>query len=287
MTFEYDSVQDLLGSLGEHILYILFIIAIFAVLLRIVTFLIERIVRNRAVFRRRFGYDPPDDQQRTETAIHVLTTTARGVFAIVTTIAVLSAIGINTTALLAGVSIASIAVGFGAQYLVKDYISGLLILMENQYRVGDDVQIGGVSGTVEDMSLRSTVIRDTSGAVHYVPNGEVRIASNRSKDFARLNLAIGVAYSTDLTKAMKIIDRVGQELAMDELWKDDILDPPYAVRLNDFTDSAVVLKVGGKTRPMRQWAVQGELRLRLKQAFDAEGIEMPFPQLVVHSRRIE
>lgn len=287
MTVEYDSFRSLLEALGGHIFIIVFFVVFFSILLRITTYLIRKIVWNRAVVTRSFGHETTGDRQRTETAIRVLSTAARGFFIILTILVILGELGVNTTALLAGVSIASIAVGFGAQYLVKDYISGILILLEDQYKVGDYIQISGVSGTVEDLSLRSTVLRDSSGTIHYVPNGEVRIASNLSKDYARVRLDIGVAYSADLTRAMEIIDRVGYELAMDEPWREAILEPPHAVRVDNFTDSAVILRVDGRTRPNSLRAVQGELRLRLKKAFDAEGIEMPFPQLVVHAKRIE
>ena len=143
--------------------------------------------------------------------------------------------------------------------------------------------MGGTCGSVEDITLRKTIVRDLDGTVHHIPNGEIKRASNKSKDFARVNLEVGVSYSDDLEKVIEVVNKVGQELAEDPEWKNDIIKAPHFLRVNDFADSAVMIKILGDTKPSKQWAVTGEFRKRLKIAFDKEGIEIPFPQRVIHS----
>ena len=176
----------------------------------------------------------------------------------------------------------SIAVGFGAQYVIRDFFTGLFIILENQYRVGDVVKIGEITGTVESINLRMSVLRDIDGTVHHIPNGEIKIASNLSKEFARVNLKIGVAYDSDIEKVIKLVNQVGQELAKDPEWKNKILQAPEFIRIDNFADSAIIIKILGETKPLEQWEVLGELRKRLKIAFDKQGVEIPFPQVVVH-----
>jgi moderate conductance mechanosensitive channel len=157
----------------------------------------------------------------------------------------------------------------------------MFILLENQYRRGDVVKIADASGLVEDINLRRTTLRDMDGAVHSVPNGEIRVASNMTKGWSRVNLNIGVSYGTDLDKAIAVANRVGRELAEDPAWSAHILKAPQVLRVDNLGDSAVEIKILGDTRPMQQWSVTGELRLRLKKAFDEENIEIPWPHLKV------
>jgi small conductance mechanosensitive channel len=196
----------------------------------------------------------------------------------------LSELGINIAPVLAGVGIIGIAIGFGAQSLVKDIIAGLFILVENQYRKGDVVKIADVSGLVEDISLRRTVLRDMDGVVHVVPNGEIRVASNLTKEWSRVNMNISVSYNTDLNHAIAVINRVGEELAKDPQWAPFILTPPKALRIDNLGDSGIEIKILGDTKPTKQWDVMGELRLRLKKAFDLEGIEIPFPTHIIYTK---
>jgi len=194
---------------------------------------------------------------------------------------VISELGINIGPFLATAGIAGLAFGFGAQYLIKDLISGLFIILENQYRVGDVVCLDITCGLVEDISLRRTVLRDLDGSVHYVPHGSITKTSNLSKDFARVNVDIGVAYSTDIEKLREVVNRVGKEIAEDPKWKDFVTKAPEFVRIEKFDDSSINIKILGETKPMKQWDVAGELRSRIKTAFEKEGIEIPFPQMVV------
>jgi len=195
---------------------------------------------------------------------------------------ILSEVGVDITPILAGFGIAGIAVGFGAQYLIRDLIAGIFIIMENQYRVGDVAKIADIAGLVEEVNLRKTVLRDLDGIVHHVPNGEIRVASNYTRKFSRVNLNVSVAYDTDLDHAISVINRVGQELATDEEWGKVIISAPYALRVDNLGDSGIEIKILGDVKPIQQWAVMGELRLRLKRAFDAEGIEIPWPHTKVY-----
>ena len=189
--------------------------------------------------------------------------------------------------MLAGAGIVGLAFGFGGQYLIRDVIAGLFIILENQYRIGDVVELGAVSGTVEDISLRRTVLRDLNGTVHFVPHGEVKTVSNQSKSFSRVNLDVRVAYGSDIEKVRDVVDRAGRELAEDPQWRECITKAPAFVRVHDLAESAVVVKILGETRPLKQWEVAGELRRRLLDAFARQGIEIPLPQVVVHGGKNE
>ena len=195
---------------------------------------------------------------------------------------VLQEFGVEIAPILAAAGIVGLAFGFGGQYLIRDIISGLFIILENQYRVGDIVKFDNAGGTVEEISLRKTTLRDLDGTVHHIPHGEIKKVSNLSKDFSRINLDIGVGYGSNLEHVIGVINSVGTALATDPLWENYIILSPQFLRVNDFADSSIMLKILGETLPSKQWEVTGELRKRLKIAFDNEGIEIPFPQVVVH-----
>lgn len=212
------------------------------------------------------------------------------IFIVATTLAVwilaglliLDQLGIAIGPFLAAAGIAGVAVGFGGQYIIRDLITGVFIILENQYRIGDVVTIDTITGTVEDITLRTTMMRDLDGVAHHIPHGTIQRVANHSKQFARVNLDIGVSYSSNLDKVIEVINRVGQELAEDPVWGQDVLEAPQFRRVQEFADSAIMMKVLGDVKPLRQWDVAGEFRRRLKRAFDEEGIEIPFPQVVVH-----
>ena len=201
---------------------------------------------------------------------------------VMVTFMILSELDVPIAPVLAGFGIAGIAVGFGAQYLIRDLIAGIFVVLENQYRVGDVARIADVAGFVEEVNLRKTVLRDLDGIVHHIPNGEIRVASNFTRKFSRVNLNISVAYDTNLDHAIDVINRVGKELAEDEEWRELILTPPQVLRVDNLGDSGIDIKVLGDVKPIQQWAVMGELRLRLKRVFDEEGIEIPWPHMKVY-----
>ena len=181
----------------------------------------------------------------------------------------------------AGLGVVGIAVGFGAQSLVRDYLNGALILVENHFSKGDTVTIAGVSGTVEDFSLRRTTLRDLDGIVHTVPNGEIKVASNRTRTWARINQNVMVAFGTDIDKAIAVVDEVGREMASDPVWKPAILEVPRVERVESIDEMGITLKILGSVRAPEQWAAAGEFRKRLLAAFAEHGIEIPRPHRVV------
>jgi len=197
---------------------------------------------------------------------------------------ILGELGLNIGPAIAGLGVVGIAVGFGAQSLVRDYLNGSLILIENQFAKGDVVRIAGVSGTVEDFTLRRTTLRDLDGVVHTVPNGEIRVASNQTRTWARINQNITVAYGTDIDRATEVVDTVGREMAGDPTWKRRVLEAPRVERVEALADFGVTLKILGTVRAADQWAASGDFRKRLLAAFKANGIEIPRPQRVVLSR---
>ena len=247
---------------------------------RVARKLIEKTVRL-AVRGEDFS-SPEAEKMREDTLIHIFAVTLRVVLLILAALMLLQEVGVMIAPILAGAGIIGLAFGFGGQYLIRDVIAGLFIILENQYRIGDVADLGGISGLVEDISLRRTVLRDLDGVVHFVPHGEVKTVSNLSKGFSRVNLDIGVAYGSDIDLVRATVDRVGRELAEDPQWRGLILKAPQFVRVQELADSAVVVKVLGETQPLKQWDVAGEVRRRLLQAFAREGIEIPFPQVVVH-----
>ncbi len=206
------------------------------------------------------------------------------VIALIALLMILSRFQVDIGPAIAGFGVIGIAVGFGAQTLVRDWLSGIFIVIENQYSVGDVVSIAGVDGVVEAFSLRRTVLRNLDGTVHTVPNGQIVVASNMTRGWARVNMDVSVAYDTDIEKASGVINRVGEEMQADPAWADKILEPPKVMRVNALGDSAVALKVLGQVLPAQQWAVAGELRKRILTAFARESIEIPFPHQVLISR---
>jgi small conductance mechanosensitive channel len=181
----------------------------------------------------------------------------------------------------AGLGIAGIAIGLGTQHLVRDYLNGALILIENQYARGDVVRIAGVSGMVEDFTLRRTTLRDQDGTVHTVPNGEITVASNLTRVFARINQDVQVVYGTDIERATVVVNAVGESLAADADWSPRILEAPHVDRVSALGEFGIALKIVGTVRASEQWAVGGELRKRLLASFATNGIEIPQPQRVV------
>jgi small conductance mechanosensitive channel len=261
-------------------LKIIFIIIGSIILNKVITTFIEKAVR---IAVRPDGISSKDaEEKRENTLIQIFTTTSKIALLTITGLMVLQEFGVEIAPILAAAGIVGLAFGFGGQYLIRDVISGLFIILENQYRIGDVVNFDNAGGTVEEISLRKTTLRDLDGTVHHIPHGEIKKVSNFSKDFSRINLNIGVGYGSNLEQVIEVINQVGTELATDPLWANFIILSPQFLRVNDFADSSIILKILGETLPSKQWEVTGELRKRLKVAFDKEGIEIPFPQVVVH-----
>jgi len=194
----------------------------------------------------------------------------------------LQKIGVNIAPILASAGIIGLAVGFGAQELVRDFISGFFILLENQVRTGDIAIINGTSGMVEDIQLRTITLRDLSGVVHIFQNGKIDSLSNRTKVWSAAVFDIGVAYKEDVQQVMDIMNKTGEQLKLDPDFKDKIIEPIEILGLDQFADSAQVIKARIKTKPSMQWIVTREYNKRLKVAFDNENIEIPFPHTTIY-----
>ncbi|MFH0768033.1 MAG: mechanosensitive ion channel family protein [Chloroflexota bacterium] len=268
------------GWLGEHVWRIIFIAVLSMVVIVTMGELVPRLVVR--TLARRPGETEEEVKKRSDTLSRVLVGTIQVFSFFIAIFMILSELKIDITPILASAGVIGIAIGFGAQSLVRDLVAGLFIILENQYRVGDVVKIADVAGLVEDINLRRTVLRDLDGIVHVVPNGEIRVASNFTKEWSRVNMNVSVAYGEDLDHVISVIDRVGKELAEDPEWAPAILTPPKVNRVDKLGDSGIELKILGETKPIRQWDVMGQLRLRLKRAFDKEGIEIPWPHTKVY-----
>ena len=274
----FDTARDFVG---EHAFEVLVIVGLAYVARKFSHMLISRLVR-KALRPDQFR-TKRDEKLREDTLISTISAGARVVIWILTGMLLLSEFGVDIAPLIAGAGIAGLALGFGAQSMVKDFLAGIFVLVENQYRVGDVVKINqDVTGTVEQVTLRTTVLRDLDGMVHHIPNGVIKIATNMTMDYSNINLDIGVGYDTDIDTLETVINDIGEAMAKDEEWGEKIKEPPRFKRVNDFGDSAIEIKIVGRTEPSQQWAVTGELRKRIKKSFDKAGIEIPFPQRVIH-----
>lgn len=220
--------------------------------------------------------------QRAHTLTNVLGDLVRVLIVGIGVMTIMAQLGIDLGPLLVAAGVGGIAIGFGAQSLVKDVISGFFILLEDQIRVGDVVTIAGVSGLVEDVGLRTIALRDQTGDVHTVPNGTVSTVTNKTKDFSRYVFNVGVAYKEDVDQVMETLKEIGTTLKEDPEFGPDILEPLEMLGVDQFADSAVVIKCRITTKPIRQWAVGREMNRRIKKTFDARGIEIPFPHRTVY-----
>ena len=229
--------------------------------------------------------DGPDTQERLKRARTISGLIRQAVTAFVIAIAILMILRelrVDIMPILTGAGILGLAVGFGAQTLVKDFIAGFFLTVENRVRVGDVATINGTGGLVESVNLRTTVLRDISGTVHVFPNGSIETLANLTKDFSYYVINMGVAYKEDTDNVVAVLREVAAELQADADFGLHILDPLEVLGVDSFDDSQVVIKVRIKTVPLKQWAVGRELRRRIKKAFDARGIEIPFPHLSLY-----
>ena len=223
-------------------------------------------------------------QQRAETMGGLLKSITTIVIAAIVGFMAISQLGYNIAPLIASAGIIGVAIGFGAQSLVKDFLSGIFMILEDQYGVGDSINVGTVSGTVEAVGLRVTRLRDVNGTVWYHRNGEILAVGNMSQNWARTVLDIPVAFSEDLTRVRMLLRDVAHELWEDPEFRTDILEEPEVWGVERWEPDGVVVRVVLKTAPLQQWTVAREMRERIKDRFDAEGIEIPLPQRVVWHR---
>ncbi|MCY4010986.1 MAG: mechanosensitive ion channel family protein [Candidatus Saccharibacteria bacterium] len=281
-----DWLKDFANFDNEIFVSLLKVLIIILVLVIINHFgrrLITKIVRE-AISPDKFS-SAQAEKKREDTLISIFGTIIKTGLWIFGPMLILAQLGVNIGPLIAGASIAGIAIGFGAQKIVQDFVSGILIILENQYRIGDVITIANTTGTVEKITIRQTIIRDLEGKRHYISNGQIDISSNHTIDYANLVLNMDISYDADIDRVQAVINQVGQELAKAPQLKDRILKAPEFIRIQEFGAHSVVVRIMGQVKPGQQWSIAGELRLKLKKAFDEAGIEIPYQQLVIHNKK--
>jgi len=226
--------------------------------------------------------DAPETEKRINTLIGILSGAIKVVLWIIFIMILLQKFGVNIGPLLAGAGILGVAVGFGSQELIRDFISGFFILLENQIREGDVAVINGTGGLVESIELRTITLRDFSGITHIFQNGKINTISNMTKGWSAMVFDIGVAYKENVDNVISVMKEVGDDLQKDPDFGNDIIEPIEIFGLDQFADSALVIKARIKTKPIKQWTIGREYRRRLKIAFDEKNIEIPFPHTTVY-----
>lgn len=264
-----------LGVLGL-LLKIIAVIVIAMIALRFSGILIERLLRVRKTDTINI------DEKKVNTLRPLLKSILRYIVYFIAGVTVLRILGIPTESILATAGIGGLAVGFGAQNLVKDVISGFFILFEEQFSVGDYISTGGLKGIVEEMGLRVTKLRDFSGELHIIPNGEISKVTNHTRGSMRALVDVSVAYEEDIDKAIQVLKKICDEMAEEY---EDIIEGPTVLGVVDLGASEVVIRIIAKTVPLQQWSIERELRRRIKNTFDKAGIEIPYPRRVIISRQ--
>ncbi len=261
-------------------LRILLIIVLLWFVMRFVKVLLGRLEKKLLVTE---GVEPPSEtQKRAETIVRLLRQAAIIILWLTGVLMILRELGVEIGPILASAGIAGLAIGFGAQNLVRDVISGFFLIIENQVRVGDVAIVNGTGGLVEAVNFRTLILRDLSGIVHVFPNGTINTLANLTQEWSAYVFDIGVAYKEDVDRVMALMKEVGQELREDNYFGPLLIDDIEIFGVDDFADSAVVIKGRLRTIPIKQWEVGREYRRRLKNAFDREGIEIPFPHRSIY-----
>ena len=280
--------STIVDVLRDDILPILLIVVVAAIAIRLARLSVRGLVK--ALLDREASEGTAQElsavelKKRMDTLDSLGGRTLQSFIVVIAGLMILGQLGLDIGPAVAGLGVVGIAVGFGAQSLVKDYLNGALILIENQFGKGDVVRAAGVAGAVEDFTLRRTTLRDLDGVVHTIPNGEIRVASNLTRVWARINQDVTVAYGTDIDKAIEMVDNVGREMAGDPAWKRRVLEAPRVERVEALAEYGITLKILGTVRAADQWAAAGDFRKRLLGAFRTNGIEIPRPQRVVLAR---
>ena len=249
-------------------------------------------VANRLIrmFRRYMEGKAPsaDEQQRIQTLARVFRNTAAIIIVLVAGTLVLDELGVSVAPILATAGVAGVAVGFGAQSLIKDYFTGFFLLLEDQVRQGDVVEVAGKGGLVEEVTLRYVRLRDMDGHVHYIPNGEIKLVTNRTRGYATPVIDVPIAYREGVDEVLGLMQQVAAELRADPAWKERIVEDLEVIGVERWDDSSVILRARFKVvPPIQQWNVKREYLKRLKQLFDARGIEIPFPHLTVYAGQLK
>jgi len=259
-------------------------IAVIVVIAAVYSWALSRLIKRavRARLPDAMWHTKEQATERADALSSVLVKIATIVVWIVAALMMLSELHVNIVPILTTVGLGAVAIGLAAQHVIRDYLNGFFILIEDWYRVGEVVVISGTGGLVEVVNLRRTVLRDLSGTLHIFPNGKVETVSNMTRDWARINLDVSVAYKENLDHVFSVINEVGQQMLDDPDWGQDLLTVPKVERVHELGESGVEIKIMADTKPMQQWALAGELRRRIKNRFDEEGIEIPWPHTKVY-----
>ncbi|MGK0223129.1 MAG: small-conductance mechanosensitive channel [Limisphaerales bacterium] len=250
--------------------------------------LVQRKLVTRAFLTSRPSFVPHDDVDERYELMTLVTTKAITVFIwVMGVLMVLGVLNVDTTPLLATAGVVSLGLGFAVQDIIRDYLQGFVIFMEDWYRLGDWVVIAGMEGTVEQITPRRTVLREINGTLHIIPNSQIPTASNQTRDWARINLLITVAYKENIDRVYRVIDEICQELKDDPEFGKYLTSTPTAMRVSDLGDHGVDICIRGDTKPGEQWSLTGELRKRIKTRFDLENIEIPWPHTKVYFGEVE
>ena len=231
--------------------------------------------------------DSPEDVKRIATLGRVFRYIASVIITVVAGMLVLGELGISIAPILGAAGVVGVAVGFGAQSLVKDFFSGFFLLLENQIRHGDVVEVAGKGGVVEEMTLRYVQLRDYDGNVHFVPNGTITTVTNMTRGHAYAVIDAGIAYREDIDEALTVMASVGRKMRQEATWQSRILEDVEVVGVEKWADSAVILRCRFKVAPIEQWNVRREFLRRLKYAFDSKNIEIPYPHLTLYPGQLK
>ena len=278
--FQQKSLDIFSWLFSQGLVILIMILAIWGIV-RLIDRIFPRLVTTFVMSRSEYG-EHEESEKRATTLSRVFTGGAQIIVILAGVFMILSKLSIPVGPVLAGFGVVGIAVGFGAQHLVRDLISGIFVIAENQYRTGDVVTIAGTSGLVEDINLRRTILRDLEGTVHVVPNGEISVSANRTKNYSRVVLDVGVAYKENLERVIIILNQIGNELSADPVFGLNIIKAPQVLRIQSFDDSCITIRMLGDCKPMKQWNLRSELIRRIKARFDIEGIEIPFPHQTIY-----
>ncbi|MEA2016280.1 MAG: mechanosensitive ion channel family protein [Actinomycetota bacterium] len=278
------TTESILKNFMDNWLNIVIVITILLVVIIIVKIIS---IRMRRLVEKKISDEKILIKKRTFTLTSVISNLIIVGSAVAALLIIADEVGIPVTPLLAGAGVAGVVIGFGAQSLIKDLINGTFILVEQWYQVDDIVTVGDTSGVVERFSLRTTVLRDLEGILHFIPNGEISMLSNRTHTWSRALIEVGVHYKENIDRVVQVLEEVFDELVSDKKYKDSILERPIILGdggVNELGDSAVKFTIICKVKPAQQWTIGRQLRKRIKDKFDEVGIEIPYPCTNVYMR---
>lgn len=269
--------------MDQHLVNILIILIGAYVLRKFGTKFISRVMHK--TIRRDLYPNEADRKKRIQTLDNLINAATKAATFLIATFMIMSELGINTAPLLASAGVFGLALGFGAQSLVKDFVSGIFIITENQYRVGDVVKIGDVEGVVEAISIRTTMVRSLNGDLHHVPNGSIVVTTNRTMNFGSINEDITVAPTTDLKELEHIVNHVGEEVAALPELKNMVKEAPHFSQVKGFNESGIVFKVLGRTSTGDAWLVKSEFYKKLAKAFERHNVEISYPLITFGTKK--